>query len=375
MDEFESIKTDDLNRKYETAANLAVFPTNSQEDVDRVCKRFELDKNYMFEFVNDDGDDEVRKHPFPTPCTVGDALTKYCELKGPLDRNIFKHLSEFATDDAERTELLRLSSNEAKGDLELMKARFSGVLDVFEQFKSIRMTGAVLLQLLPKMMPRYYTIASSSKLSPDKVRIAISLTTYPIEGGSKFVGLTSGYFDRVFHSSFKEESKEEVYSRIFIKDSLFNFPEDPKTPLIMIGPGTGVVPFIAFAEEREYLKKQNPSVELGEAHLYFGCKGKNDDYIYKDELAKFTKEGIISNLYEAFSRDQEKKVYVQDCLRKNKEKMRDLILNHNAHVYICGAMEMGHDVEKILENEIVQDNTLWKQIKDNKRFVKELWSA
>lgn len=215
-----------------------------------------------------------------------------------------------------------------------MKKNYTSLLDILDQFKSINISVDAFLQFVPKMMPRYYTIASSSKLSPDKVRIAISLTDYEGERGKKFTGLTSGYFDRIYKSHFKEESKATVTSRIFFKDSLFKLPESTKTPLIMIGPGTGVVPFIAFSEEREYLKSQDKSCELGQAHLYFGCKNQNDDYIYKKEIADFKKNGTITHLHEAFSREQENKVYVQDLMKEHKETLKDLILNQNAHIYI-----------------------------------------
>lgn len=119
-------------------------------------------------------------------------------------------------------------------------------------------------------MPRYYTIASSALLSPTKVRIAISLSEFTSKKGKKFVGLTSEYFKKLYMSHFKEESKNDVTSRIFIKESLFEFPENPKVPMIMIGPGTGVVPFIAFAEERKCIKESKPDTELGRAILYFG---------------------------------------------------------------------------------------------------------
>ena len=123
------------------------------------------------------------------------------------------------------------------------------------------------------------------------------------------------------------------------------------------------------------LKKQDKDLILGESHLYFGCKEQNEDYIYRDEISNFKKEGIITHLNEAFSRAQEKKVYVQDLMKQNKEILKDLILNQNAHIYIWGAMEMGHAVEKLLEETIVEDHEKWKSIKDEKKFAKELWTA
>ena len=234
----------------------------------------------------------------------------------------------------------------------------------------------VFLQLVPKMMPRYYTIASSSKLSPTKVRMAISFEEVITKSGRKFIGLVSDYFKRLFEGGFEKGENSNICSRIFIKESLFKYPDDPKTPMIMVGPGTGVVPFIAFSEEREYLKAQNPDVELGESILYFGCKERDQDYIYKDELAKFKEDKLINTIHEAFSRETDKKVYVQNLLKINVEETRDLILNRNGHFYMCGATNMGKTVESVLEEILGDDGAEYvKKMKDDKRFAKELWTA
>lgn len=126
--------------EYKTAANLAVFPENNPEDVNRIVERFNLEKDRSFIFKNAEGDDEKRKHPFPTPCTIGDALTKYCELRGQIDRKIFKDLSQYATDDEDKKELERLSQNDAGEDIEAMKKEYTNIIDVMEEYKSIEMS-------------------------------------------------------------------------------------------------------------------------------------------------------------------------------------------------------------------------------------------
>jgi NADPH-ferrihemoprotein reductase len=198
-------------------------------------------------------------------------------------------MSTHAQDEAEKQELLRLSLHEGKDELDALKVELTSVLDLLDKYKSIKLTFEQKLHILPKMLPRYYTIASSSSISPTKVRIAISLSEYESPTGKPFKGLASEYFDRIF-KNFKEEAKE-ARARIFFRESLFKLPERLETPIIMVGPGTGVVPFIAFSEEREYIKSKNPEENFGVAHLYFGCKDRNEDYIYKDEIAKFKEAG------------------------------------------------------------------------------------
>jgi len=291
-----------------------------------------------------------------------------------LDRGLLKHLSSHAKDENEKQELLHLSTPEGKAELDALKAEYTNVLDLLDKYKSIELNIEQKLSVLPKMTPRYYTIASSSLFNPTKVRIAISLSEFVSKNGRKFKGLASEYFDEIYKAHFVEKSSEIVTSRIFFKESLFKMPINTETPLIMVGPGTGVVPFIAFSEEREYLRSKDPNTKFGPAQLYFGCRNRNDDYIYKDEIAKFKADGVISEVYEAFSREQENKIYVQDILKNNtSEVVKDLILNQNAYFYICGAMQMGKAVETILTDILGEEHL--QIMKENGRFAKELWSG
>lgn len=316
---------DGTDLRYKTAANLAVFATNRNQDVDTILG-------------DDDGDVQLTDSAFPLPCTLREAFTKYIDLTGPLDRGLLKHLSAHAEDETEKQELLRLGNPEGKDDLDALKHELTTALDLLAKYKSVKLTAEQKLSVLPKMVPRYYTIASSAAVSPTKVRIAISLTEFDSPSGKKFRGLASEFFDRIFKKCFTSEVPQEVKARIFFHDSLFKLPESPETPIIMVGPGTGVVPFIAFSEEREYLKLHNPDSKFGAAHLYFGCKTRNDDYIFKEEIANFKQSYsgiIITDLYEAFSREQDHKVYVQDIIRdQTRDQIKDLILNQNAHFYL-----------------------------------------
>lgn len=115
---------------------------------------------------------------------------------------------------------------------------------------------------------------------------------------------------------------------MFIKDSSFHKPEDQtKTPMIMVGPGTGVVPFIGFMQDREVLRANHPDIQFSESHLFFGCRHSSSDYIYKEEIAKQLNTNIISNVHIAFSReDPQRKVYVQDLMREQRDTIVKLIL-------------------------------------------------
>lgn len=157
-------------------------------------------------------------------------------------------------------------------------------------------------------MPRYYTIASSSKVMPDQIRIAISLTH----------DQSLGKYGQA--SRFLKDAKEGTECNIFVKDSMFEIPANPETNMIMIGPGTGIVPFIGFIDEIQSMA----DAKFGQNNLYFGCRNPDFDFIFKDKLEKAEQNGTISELNVAFSRSGNME-YVQDILRRHKDKLLPLI--------------------------------------------------
>nr|KAF6355772.1 cytochrome p450 oxidoreductase [Myotis myotis] len=131
---------------------------------------------------------------------------------------------------------------------------------------------------------------------------------------------------------------------MFVRKSQFRLPFKATTPVIMVGPGTGVAPFIGFIQERAWLRQQGK--EVGETLLYYGCRRSDEDYLYREELAQFHKEGSLTQLNVAFSREQPQKVYVQHLLKRDKEHLWKLIHEEGAHIYVCGdARNMARDVQ------------------------------
>lgn len=120
---------------------------------------------------------------------------------------------------------------------------------------------------------------------------------------------------------------------IFVRKSQFRLPTRPQTPVIMVGPGTGLAPFRGFIQERHVAKKDGKPV--GESILYFGCRKKAEDFIYQQELEEYENSGILK-MHLAFSRDQDKKIYVTHLLEQNAEELWHVIGENNGHIYICG---------------------------------------
>ncbi len=144
-------------------------------------------------------------------------------------------------------------------------------------------------------MPRYYTIASSNTMHPEDLHIAISLSAFETKVGGETIkreGLVSRYVNDLW-KQWSAGNKLVVSSKCFVKDSNFTMPASKDTPMIMVGPGTGVVPFIGFMQERVKAREADAQVSLGDAHLYFGCRNQNSDFIYRDMMADMKDKGII----------------------------------------------------------------------------------
>mmetsp|Transcript_25767 Transcript_25767/g.34430 ORF Transcript_25767/g.34430 Transcript_25767/m.34430 type:complete len:143 (+) Transcript_25767:468-896(+) len=142
----------------------------------------------------------------------------------------------------------------------------------------------------------------------------------------------------------------------------------------MVGPGTGVVPFIGFMQERSTAKAANAELSLGPAHMYFGCRRHDQDFIYRDEMSEMKDREMISELNVAFSREpDQEKTYVQDVLSKHRDLICKLLLEQNGEFFVCGATSMGKAVEALVKECVGEE--AFKAIQKEKRYKVELWSA
>ena len=182
--------------------------------------------------------------------------------------------------------------------------------------------------------------------------------------------MTSNYINELYIT--KSFQKNDEYANISFKDSEFKFPFHLQTPMLMIGTGSGIAPFISFLQEFESIKNKNPDI-IFETYLIFGSMNKNNDFIFEKELEEFKKKGVLKEYFTAFSRDQDKKFYVQDALGKNfdKEKIENLIIKRVMHVYVCGSVRMGNSVKEKFK-ELLGDENYEKMIK-NKQLYLETW--
>mmetsp|Transcript_60491 Transcript_60491/g.72727 ORF Transcript_60491/g.72727 Transcript_60491/m.72727 type:complete len:696 (+) Transcript_60491:205-2292(+) len=364
-----------LEKKYYTADNLAVLPMNNNESVELIAEALEFNLDAVFSLVPSvNASSDKFQHSFPTPCTVRDYLSRYCDLISPPRRSELKKLASYATDPTDRNALTRMSSKEGKKEYaDKMVAGHVGIVDIVSELcTSISMSLDEFVALCPRLQPRYYTISSSSSVHPDSIHITVSILSGIRRDSTDFTGVCTGHL-----ASIRPGDK----CRVFVRDSSFRLPTDSTKPVIMIGPGTGIAPMRALLQERAH-QKIEMGKEVGPNVLYFGCKNSKQDFIYADELEEFQRNGTLNSLYVAFSREQKKKVYVQHLLEQNSSKTWSMIDKLGASIFICGGTKMGHDVVQVLSRIAMEvggmtedeAKTYYDQLHTQGRFVQELWS-
>ena len=239
------------------------------------------------------------------------------------------------------------------------------LMDLFLEFPQPEMSAQDFVGLLRPMPPRLYSIASSISAHPEEVHLTVAVVRY-MGNGRKRKGVCSSYL---------AERVGDTIPCYFHPNKNFKLPEDSSTPIIMVGPGTGIAPFRAFIEER---KAQGSS---GKNWLFFGDRTKNTDYLYGDEWEAYRKDGILNQLDLAWSRDQAEKIYVQ---HKMLEKKADLWswLNDGAVFYVCGdASRMAKDVDQALRSIAhseggmsEEDAGFWvKNLQKERRYLKDIY--
>lgn len=207
------------------------------------------------------------------------------------------------------------------------------IVDVLKE-KKAKLSAEQLISLLRRLTPRLYSIASSQSEVDEEVHLTVGIVEYDVDGEVRQGGASSYLGQRL-------EEGETV--KVFIEhNNNFKLPQDDSTPVIMIGPGTGIAPFRSFIQERD-----NRGAD-GKNWLFFGDRTFTQDFLYQVEWQKYLKSGILTRLDVAFSRDQHEKVYVQHRVLEQAEQVWQW-LQDGAYVYICGdATRMAKDVHEAL---------------------------
>ncbi|EEU44933.1 uncharacterized protein NECHADRAFT_22114, partial [Fusarium vanettenii 77-13-4] len=334
---------------YETGDHLGVWPTNPRAEVERFLQKFGLwDKRKRTISIHRKEGDCSSQSPLPPTVSVEDLALRYLDICGPVSRQSLSIMADFVTDETQRTTLKGLGADKSHF-LKLTEGKYFNTALLLEHLfpddEAVTVPLAILLECVPKLQPRFYSISSSAIADRQRPTITASAQSLPVpETSRRFLGVASNF---ILDSSRTRESILPV----FVRTSSFRLPGDLSTPVLMIGPGTGVAPFRGFIRERVQQKRKGQ--EIGTLTLLYSCRREDEDFLYKDEWSAYQDElGDKFQMHVAFSRQTEKKVYVQDILMGKWEEVMRIIRNNGA-VYVCGDVRMGKGVYSTLRDILV----------------------
>ncbi|KAL4779327.1 hypothetical protein BJX76DRAFT_365326 [Aspergillus varians] len=349
---------------YKTGDHLAVWPSNPDEEVNLLLQMLgrtqQAETPISIAGIEDaDVEDTAKKIPSPTTLLV--LLRHYLEITTQIPRDILSTLAPFAPTPEAKAFLSTLANDkEAYADYtkrnHLTLARVLSASSGTQQWTNLPLS--YILETLPSLQPRYYSISSSSVVSPRKISLTVLVLSTPLAENTavSIPGLTSTYLLSLTDTpqanqntilpltSTNTQPQRKLLSHL--RRSTFKLPRLQTTPLILIAAGTGLAPFRAFLHERRQLLKIGRDV--GPMLLFFGCRRPDEDFIYKAELEEMQAAfGSQLKLVTAFSRDSgSERKYVQDCVVECKSQVSEMLVEQRGNLYICGRAGMAREVEK-----------------------------
>ncbi|KAI8065766.1 NADPH-dependent cytochrome P450 oxidoreductase [Gongronella butleri] len=407
------IDISNTNLSYQTGDHVAMWPTNSEEQVTRLASVLGLtDKLDAVVTVKAVDPTASKQHPFPVPATYRAIFRHYLDISAVASRQALLPLVEFAANDEIKQKLQELATDKDAYRLQVAEPvrNLGEVLELVapnqvHAFSSVPFD--LIVESVSRMQPRYYSISSSAKESPNAISATAVTLAYEPAPERTVYGVNTNFLYRVHlqhHPSTEETASLPVYDLagprqsylnadglttklpIHVRRSQFKLPRNTSVPVIMVGPGTGVAPFRGFVRERALQKTDGKQV--GPTVLFFGCRHSEQDFLYKDEW-----DGLFatlnagndtqdSRIITAFSRETDHKVYVQHRLEEHGEQMWKLI-DAGAYLYVCGdAAGMARDVQQMFVNlavkyggkEEARATEFIKSLRNTGRYQEDVWS-
>ncbi|RAP75868.1 assimilatory sulfite reductase (NADPH) flavoprotein subunit [Paenibacillus montanisoli] len=321
------ISLEDSGIQYEPGDSIGIYPQNHPRLVDE-----------LIEAMGWQQDEPVSLPKSTEPCTLKEALTSHYEIT-VLSAALIEKIAAIAPNSG----LQHLLS---AGNEQELRAYCKGrdLLDLAQDYDLNGIDAGAFTAQLRKLPPRLYSISSSAKAYPEEVHLTVRKVHYENAGRVRY-GVCSTFVS--------ERLEPGQNLPIFVQDNPnFKLTSNPDTPIIMIGPGTGVAPFRAFLGEREELGAE------GKTWLFYGDQHFATDFLYQVEWQRWLKEGVLTRMDVAFSRDTDQKVYVQHRMLENSKELYQW-LEEGAVVYICGdEKKMAHDVHAALLTILKQEGGL-----------------
>lgn len=358
--------------EYTTGDHLGVLPRNDVELIRRVIARFGLDAGTYLTITPTGG--SYTHLPLDEPAPLLGVLGSCVELQDVAGRSDIAVLARHTTDPAQHEELLALTALDDEGRSRYRKTIAEPrvtVLDLLDAYPSCHLPFETFLDMLPPLRPRYYSI-SSSPSATESCHITVGVLDVPARGrDGRYRGVCSSHLRRA-------DVQGTLFTFVRTPTIPFHPPENPHTPMIMVGAGTGMAPFRGFLQDRAALAERG--VPVGESMLFFGCRTPEQDFLYEDELRGYEAAGIV-RLCMAYSRVGEGRRYVQHAVVEEQDRVWQL-LEDGANVYVCGnATTMAPAVRAALTQVFgtktggsEADGTAWLAgLRAQQRYLEDIW--
>ncbi|KAF9910032.1 hypothetical protein BX616_010980 [Lobosporangium transversale] len=304
--------------------------------------------------------------------TLFQILQQTLDLFGRPSKRFYADLIPFATNAAEKERLEFLISAEGAAEFKNRVDETLTHADILREFPSAHPTISQLINILPAIKPRHYSIASSQKAHPNSVHLLIVAVEWVAPSGKARFGQCTRYLTTLGVG-------DKV--TVSIKPSVMKLPPLPHQPVIMAGLGTGMAPFRAFIQERAWQKAQG--LEVGPMILYFGSRNRSNEYLYGEELEAYHADGLLTHLRLAFSRDQKAKIYIQHKMNEDGKLLHKYLLDAelNGHFYLCGPTWPAGDVKDAIVQSFmdgescpaIDANRIVNKLKEEERYVLEVY--
>lgn len=309
--------------KYNIGDTLGIYPHNHKEDVDQLLK----DLGYQgSDLVKIQKSEAIRRTFVPGVITLDHLFTEVLDVFGRPTRRFYSMLSRFAKDPKEKAELESIMTAEGASLLQGFISETMTYADVLRRYPSARPDLSFLVEMIPTMKPRYYSIASSPLMNPSSIELCIVGVNWKTPSGKQRFGQCTSYLHDLVPDS-------QTVVRAAVAPGTMRMPEDTRYPVIMAGLGTGIAPFKAITEHR--VAQFRAGKPMGDTTLFYGCRYKKE-FVYPELWKKYQEEGALTHVIPAFSREQSYKIYVQDKIRENSKLVTDYLMKQNGSFYYCG---------------------------------------
>jgi methionine synthase reductase len=366
---------------FEPGDAFGVLAPNDEDLVEAVLLRLGFARNAWHQLYKVEGENLPSHLQNATSTSILELFRYGVDITSHPRKALFRMLADYTTDPKEKLTLMYICSKQGTAAFNAIRDETPTLLDILATFPSCHPPIDRLLDLLPAHQPRFYSIASSPLKRHGKIRFAFNVVQYITPKNVSRQGIATPWLDTLTEliPSRTTAHKTEVplhHKRInvpmFVRynANAFVLPQNTQRPLVLIGPGTGIAPFIGFLEHRQTQRQvrmkmggvgHSPSQqirkEFGPIHVYDGFRDRRHDFLFEQALTEFETDGTITKLRVAESRNAEgkPKVYVQDLIKEDQEELYKLIVENDAAIYVCGdAKGMAKGVQDALVEMLVK---------------------